>query len=136
MDDQLSGYRDAVNLVVVAALWGMTNPLLKKNSKGIEDINRDGKFSQMMAEFFFLVSNWKYIVSFVMNQTGSVVYYLTLASADLTLAVPITNSMTFMFTALSSHLLGEKHLNFNTLLGIALVAVGVLLCVLGKTDTS
>ena len=35
--------------------------------------------------------------------------------SDLTLAVPITNSMTFIFTAVSSYILGEKHLNFSML---------------------
>ncbi|KAK3756125.1 hypothetical protein RRG08_033009 [Elysia crispata] len=135
MSSPSSGLWDSLCLISVAALWGLTNPLLKKNSKGIEEINRDGKLSQLLAEFFFLITNWKYILSFVMNQTGSLVYYITLSSADLTLAVPITNSMTFIFTALSSHVLGEKQINFNTLVGITLVAAGVLLCVLGKIET-
>ncbi|RUS86946.1 hypothetical protein EGW08_005271 [Elysia chlorotica] len=136
MSSQSSGLWDSLCLITVAALWGTTNPFLKKNSKGIEEIKKDGRMSQMLAEFFFLVTNWRYILSFVMNQTGSLVYYITLSSADLTLAVPITNSMTFIFTALSSHALGEQKLNFNTLVGITLVAVGVLLCVLSKIDTS
>ncbi|GFO03139.1 transmembrane protein 234-like [Plakobranchus ocellatus] len=125
---------EAMYLTIVAALWGLTNPLLKKNSQGIEVIQCKGKISQMFAEITFLVSNWKYIVSFLLNQTGSLVYYITLSTADLTLAVPITNSMTFIFTAVSSHIMGERLLNAYILSGIALVAAGVLLCVQGKSS--
>ena len=40
-------------------LWGSTNPLIRKGSKGIEDIHRSGRIRQFFAEIFFLVSNWK-----------------------------------------------------------------------------
>ncbi|KPP57823.1 hypothetical protein Z043_124413, partial [Scleropages formosus] len=48
-----------------------------------------------------------YLVPFLLNQSGSLIYYLTLASADLSLAVPLTNSLTFLFTLLGGALLGE-----------------------------
>ncbi|XP_005099930.1 transmembrane protein 234 homolog [Aplysia californica] len=130
----MSGLASAAWLTTVAFLWGATNPLLKRNSKGVEKIQKNGKISQFIAEFKFLFLNWKYLLSFLLNQSGSVVYYITLASADLTLAVPITNSLTFIFTALSSQVLGEKNLNWETLCGMVLVVAGVLLCVLSKTE--
>lgn len=135
--NELSG--DAFWLCFVSMLWGSTNPLIRKGSKGIEDIHRAGRIRQFFAEIVFLASNWKvrristssefcvnlfikancilsvspisaigtrttrhfnkrylcrlitgltclydlfpqYTIPFMLNQCGSVVYYLTLAS--------------------------------------------------------
>lgn len=43
-----------------------------------------------------------------LNQSGSVLYFFTLQNVDLSLAVPVTNSLTFVFTALVGWILGEK----------------------------
>lgn len=42
------------------------------------------------------------------NLSGSVVYYYTLGHAELSMAVPITNAMTFVVTALTGQLIGER----------------------------
>lgn len=118
--------------VVVAALWGATNPFIKQGSKGIEKIKTESKFLQFIAELNFLFLNWKYLVPFLLNQTGSVVYYITLGSTDISLAVPITNSLTFVFTILSGRLLGEKIKYWETYIGMVLVLAGVALCVTEK----
>jgi len=125
----------AIWLTIVAFLWGSTNPLLKHYSKGVEKIDKKGKVPGFLKEFIYLFSNIKYLLSFLLNQSGSVLYYITLASADLTLAVPMSNSLTFIFTALSSRLLfKEESLNWETLSGMFLIITGVMLCVLGKAD--
>ena len=46
-------------LIVVAILWGATNPLMKKGGAGIENIHEDGAIKQYLAEIRFLVCNWK-----------------------------------------------------------------------------
>ncbi|XP_045159629.2 transmembrane protein 234 homolog [Mercenaria mercenaria] len=122
----------AVWFVVVAGFWGATNPFIKLGSKGIESIKASSPFRQFVAELWFLITNWKYLIPFVINQSGSVIYYITLASADLSLAVPITNSLTFIFTAISGHLLGERIKSKKTILGMLLVVTGVTMCVLDK----
>lgn len=50
---------DAFWLCFVSMLWGSTNPLIRKGSKGIEDIHRAGRIRQFLAEIVFLASNWK-----------------------------------------------------------------------------
>ena len=55
--NELSG--DAFWLCFVSMLWGSTNPLIRKGSKGIEDIHRAGRIRQFLAEIIFLASNWK-----------------------------------------------------------------------------
>ena len=123
---------DVFWLTVVALLWGVTNPLIKKGGKGIEKIRKPNFVSQTLAEVWFLITNWGYLFPLALNQCGSVVFYLTLASADLSLAVPITNCLTFIFTAISGRLLGEQALSLQAYAGVALVAVGVSICVWSK----
>ncbi|XP_060069924.1 transmembrane protein 234-like [Ylistrum balloti] len=118
--------------VVVATMWGGTNPLLKRGSKGVERIREHNRIQQFLSELKFLFFNWKYLVPFCINQGGSVIYYLTLATADLSLAVPITNSLTFIFTSISGTLMGEKPPSRDTCFGMMLVVCGVALCVLDK----
>lgn len=43
-----------------------------------------------------------------LNQLGSIVYIFALQNIDLTIAVPVANSLTFVFTAISGWILGEK----------------------------
>ena len=50
---------NAVWFLVVAVLWGGTNPLLKKGSIGIENIKEDSKVKQFISELMFLFLNWK-----------------------------------------------------------------------------
>ncbi|XP_070556000.1 transmembrane protein 234 homolog [Ptychodera flava] len=126
---------NAVWLTVVAFLWGATNPLIKQGSAGIDKIQKSNAVLQFVAEITFLATNWKYIVPFLINQSGSLVYYLTLASADLSLAVPITNSLTFIFTTLTGKILGEKIGNKETYIGMVFVVAGVSLCVMDKAFT-
>ncbi|XP_070556006.1 transmembrane protein 234 homolog isoform X3 [Ptychodera flava] len=126
---------NAVWLTVVAFLWGATNPLIKQGSAGIDKIQKSNAVWQFVAEIIYLTTNWKYIVPFLINQSGSLVYYPTLASVDLSLAVPITNSLTFIFTTLTGKILGEKIGNKETYIGMVFVVAGVSLCVMDEAFT-
>jgi drug/metabolite transporter (DMT)-like permease len=121
----------AMWLLLVSLLWGATNPFLKRGSIGIEDIEHKNRILKFMLEMKFLFFNWRYMLPFVMNQLGAVLYYTTIGKADITLAVPITNSLTFIFTTLFGHLLGEK-ISKWTITGVAMVTTGVVLCVTSK----
>lgn len=123
---------DSIWLITVAALWGFTNPFLKKGGKGIEQIQSESRWLQVLYELLFLVSNWKYMLPFLVNQSGSVLYYVTLSSVDLSLAVPVTNALTLVFTAVAGRLIGED-VSLKTYAGTFLVMVGITLCVIGKT---
>ncbi|XP_058855690.1 transmembrane protein 234 [Acipenser ruthenus] len=116
-------------LVIVAVLWGGTNPFLKKGAEGIEEVKKGSVVLQFLAEIRFLFLNYKYLVPFLLNQSGSVIYYLTLASTDLSLAVPVSNSLTFLFTLLTGKLLGEEIGGKRVVFGMFLTMLGVTLCV-------
>ncbi|XP_016857314.1 transmembrane protein 234 isoform X3 [Homo sapiens] len=94
-------------LVLVAALWGGTQPLLKRASAGLQRVHEPTWAQQLLQEMKTLFLNTEYLMPFLLNQCGSLLYYLTLASTDLTLAVPICNSLAIIFTLIVGKALGE-----------------------------
>ncbi|XP_072140563.1 uncharacterized protein [Dermacentor andersoni] len=119
-------------LVAVAALWGFSAPLLRRGGKGVEDIKRQGALNQWLAEVKFLATRPQYVLPFLINQSGSAIYALALGSADLSLAVPLTNSLNFIFVTLAGRILGETTTSTRTYIGMAFVTTGVTLCVADK----
>ncbi|GIX71721.1 transmembrane protein 234 homolog [Caerostris darwini] len=120
-------------LIVVAAMWGFSTPLIRHGSAGIENIQKSNFLSQWFAEIGFLATNWKFVFPFLINQSGSALYALTLGSADLTLAVPLVNSLTLIFVSISGPLLGDKDAKPASYVGMTLVAAGMTLCILDNS---
>lgn len=83
-DPLLSG--QVLALVLVAALWGGTQPLLKRASSGLQQVHEQTWARQLLQEMKTLFLNTEYLMPFLLNQSGSLVYYLTLASAGRSLA--------------------------------------------------
>ena len=127
-----SSLRHALWFVAVAVIWGSTNPFLKRGSLGIEKIKQHHIALQLFAELQFMILNWRYSVPFLANLSGSLLYYYTLARADISLSVPITNSLTFLVTTLVGRLLGERIRSVWTYIGTILVVCGVAMCVASK----
>lgn len=46
-------------LLIVGAMWGCTNPLMKIGSKGVSDIHKDSKIMQFLAENWFLLTKFQ-----------------------------------------------------------------------------
>ncbi|KAF7201668.1 transmembrane protein 234 [Nothobranchius furzeri] len=120
------------SLVLVSVLWGCTNPFLKKGSEGIENLTKSNKVLQLLAEVKFLFLNLKYLVPFLLNQSGSLVYYYTLSTTELSLAVPVANSLTFLFTLLTGKLLGETFGGKQAVVGMFLTMAGITLCIISS----
>ncbi|XP_018580296.1 transmembrane protein 234 homolog [Anoplophora glabripennis] len=124
--------KEGLSLMFVALLWGGTNPLIKKNSKEILNVKADSRILQFILELKYLATNVRYLIPMALNQLGSVLYFLTLKNVDLTLSVPVANSLTFVFTALSGWILGEQLPRKNAIFGILLILVGTVLCCIDK----
>ncbi|CAL7944358.1 unnamed protein product [Xylocopa violacea] len=122
-------------LTLVALLWGATNPFIKKGAKGLENVKASSRFDQFFRELAFLLTNLKYLIPFIINQSGSLLYFLTLGSADISLAVPVTNSLTFVVTAVTGWILGEEKIHRNTYIGMILILVGTVLCCWDKMES-
>jgi hypothetical protein len=58
-------------------------------------------------------------------------------NAEISLTVPICNSLTFVFTAITSMIIGEaQYKPLQTAAGIALTVLGVAICVLSQQPAS
>ncbi|KAI8059303.1 hypothetical protein BC940DRAFT_313974 [Gongronella butleri] len=124
-----------VGFVLVAFCWGSTNPLIKAGSSGLEQVSArypEGGVRKLLAEWRYLLTRWQYVVPLALNLSGSVVYYYTLGKNDMSLAVPIVNSLTFVFSLLTGLLLGEEFGNKESWIGIGFVLVGTLICISSK----
>uniref|UniRef100_A0A8C3L8G1 Transmembrane protein 234 n=1 Tax=Chrysolophus pictus TaxID=9089 RepID=A0A8C3L8G1_CHRPC len=124
---------EAAVLVLVAALWGGTGPFLRTGAAGLEDVQRQGRLQQLLAEISFLGLNYKFMVPFLLNKCGSLLFYLTLASAELSLAVPLCNSLALIVTLVTGRILGEDIGGKRAVAGMLLTLLGVTLCVAGST---
>ncbi|XP_047649014.1 transmembrane protein 234 isoform X4 [Phacochoerus africanus] len=116
-------------LVLVAALWGGTQPLLKRASSRLQQVHERTWVQQLLQEMKTLFLNTEYLMPFFLNQCGSLLYYLTLASTDLTLAVPISNSLAIVFTLIVGKALGEDIGGKRAFTGMVLTAAGITLCI-------
>lgn len=50
---------DVAALILVAILWGTTNPFLKRGTVGLEQVKKESRLQQMLAEIKFLCLNYK-----------------------------------------------------------------------------
>jgi hypothetical protein len=112
---------EVASFVLVGALWGCTNPLLKAGSEAAppasapgSSANGRGQLAAFFAEIGALLANWKFVLPFLLNQCGSVAYVATLGSSAISLAMPICNSLALLFNCITSRLLGERALDPRT----------------------
>jgi hypothetical protein len=99
--------------VLVGALWGCTNPLLRAGSQS-EDSTQKSKPQGFFAEIKALLTNWRFLLPFALNQCGSVAYVATLGSSAISMAMPICNSLALFFNCVTSRLMGEQALTLST----------------------
>ena len=125
--------------ILVGALWGCTNPFLRKGLTKPEtkqcqqDAPPTQKRINIGSKILHALSMFRYIrvwLPYLLNQSGSILYYKVLADSNLTLAVPICNSLTLLFSVMTSFALGERvDKPVRAILGAALVMSGVGFCV-------
>ena len=115
-----------LNVIGVCLLWGCTNPLLRKTSSEGPAVKDAGWIAWAWArKTFFAV--------FTLNQLGSALYAYLLGSLELSLAVPLCNSLTFVVTAVAGYALGEHVQNPHMLVaGAGFVVLGTVICMVSS----
>lgn len=48
-----------IYLCLVAILWGLTNPFMKKGARGLENVEASSAYGQLIKEIVFLATNLK-----------------------------------------------------------------------------
>ena len=122
----LDRLRDLLSMVLVGAFWGCTNPLLRKGVVEVASINASDSFLFASLKRFL---NFRVWVPYLMNQCGSILFYILLSRSDLSVAVPTCNALALVFSCVTSFALGEPiHQPIRTIVGATMVVVGVTLC--------
>ncbi|KAJ9373168.1 hypothetical protein DTO282F9_6879 [Paecilomyces variotii] len=73
-----------------------------------------------------------YAIPLIVNLTGSIWFFLLVGKHELSLTVPITNSMAFLFTVLGEWYVERKVIERETWIGMFFVLGGIALCVHSK----
>ena len=122
----------ALSYCVCGAIWGLTNPLIRLGAIKMAEEERQSqhKHSSFIVKILMILTNWKFYVPYLLNQSGSLVFYYLLSTSEVSMSVPIVNSLTQIFTFLGSLALGEKMTNLPlAVAGSILITLGVSLCV-------
>jgi drug/metabolite transporter (DMT)-like permease len=123
-----------VNVLCVCLLWGCTNPLLRKTSS-------EGPAARDVGWARWAWARKAFLCVFALNQLGSALYAYLLGSLELSLAVPLCNSLTFVVTAVAGYALGENVQHPRMLVaGAVFVVLGTAICMVssaqGEHDSS
>eukprot|EP01038_Epipyxis_sp_PR26KG_P004198 gene4198-5969_t len=153
--------KDIYGYLLVSLLWGCTNPFIKygqslsklqansatkndnnSNNNSTSTYNSNYKennyitkvidfIKQLVNTLTLAICNPNVILPYMINQCGSLVYYLLLSHIPVSQASPICNSMTFVVTAVTGYLLFDEKIRSPVLLvaGSALVVIGVFVCI-------
>lgn len=139
-------------LLSTAVIWGVTNVFIKQGSTGITAVKADSKLRQILLEIRYLILNWKvktfvyktkimflilscylqYLLPFFINQGGSVLFVYALQKNNLSVAVLVTNSLTLLFTSVTSIVVERKVISYRTYLGALLISLGSSICVISS----
>lgn len=97
-----------------------------KQSGSDADVQKAGNPLSHLATVF---KRSKFIIAFLLNQTGSFMYYKLLGEYPLALSVSTANSLAFVFTALTEALVINKRLPDKFVsFGSCLIVAGIYLC--------
>ncbi|CAJ0576162.1 unnamed protein product, partial [Mesorhabditis spiculigera] len=117
-------------IVFVSAIWGATNPLMRLGTKYQQE-KKPGK--GLCGKVVHFLSNWRFIVPFLLNQAGGLLFTYLVVHLPVSVVVPATNSLQFVFAAIAGALLGET-LSARGIVSCLLILGGVVLMVFGDVE--
>lgn len=100
-----------LGFLLVGLAWGLTTPFIRRAARThnppphpllLSDAVRSSPVRSRLYGAFFaatdLLRNPRYAVPLLINLTGSVWFFLLIGQAELSLTVPIVNTLAFLFT--------------------------------------
>ncbi|EEH16950.1 hypothetical protein PABG_07037 [Paracoccidioides brasiliensis Pb03] len=143
-----------LSFLLVGVAWGFTTPFIRRaavdfnarnqrrappQQEGTEDASGSSCYwpqrslIPLLQTVADLLRTPGYSVPLLLNVSGSVWFFLLVGKHELSLTVPITNSMAFLFTVLGEWYVEGKVISKSTWLGMFMVLGGIALCVHSKT---
>ncbi|KAF2275361.1 uncharacterized protein EI97DRAFT_400228 [Westerdykella ornata] len=137
-------FRWILGFLLVGACWGLTTPFMRRAAinytpptrPSLSDPNTSWLRKKVLGIWYAVIgvlSRPAYAVPLLLNVTGSVWFFVLIGQAELSLTVPITNSLAFLFTVLGEWWAEKKVISRDTWIGMALVLGGIALCVQSKS---
>ncbi|QDS67955.1 hypothetical protein FKW77_008969 [Venturia effusa] len=134
-----------LGFLAVGLAWGFTTPFMRKaaiiskpiSRPQLEDPNSSYPMRKLLGMWYAiydLIARPAYSIPLLLNLSGSVWFFLLVGQAELSLTVPITNSLAFLFTVLGEWCVDGKAVSKDTWLGMVFVLTGIALCVYSKLD--
>jgi hypothetical protein len=124
---------------IVSLLWGCSNPFIKHaqllRSSRVEEVDREESEKDRKSIFSnlkSLTSDKKMLLPFLVNQSGSLVFFILLSSEPVSIASPVCNSLTFVVTAVTSYALFNEVVRnpFMLVIGTLFIISGTSLCMI------
>ncbi|KAK3900773.1 hypothetical protein C8A05DRAFT_45454 [Staphylotrichum tortipilum] len=136
-----------LSFLLVGLAWGLTTPFIRRAARDHSppahpvlesDAVKNSAWRKRVYGAFFavvdLLRNPRYAAPLVLNLTGSVWFFLLVGKAELSLTVPIVNTVAFLFTVIGEWWIEGKVISRETMLGMVLSVGGIALCVHSKNQ--
>ncbi|KAL6650371.1 hypothetical protein ACP70R_009296 [Stipagrostis hirtigluma subsp. patula] len=120
---------DAASMVAVGLVWGATNALMRRGALVWDRRARASSGGGLVRRWVDLLLTWQYSAPFAANLCASATFFALLGAAPISVAVPVTNAVTFAATAAAAAALGERVRLARAALGTALIVLGVWVCI-------
>ncbi|KAK8114135.1 hypothetical protein PG999_006204 [Apiospora kogelbergensis] len=146
LDPQPPAFNYVLGFLMVGLAWGFTTPFIRRaardhNPPPHPSLERDDiKSSRLKSKLYGglfaildLLKNPRYAIPLLINLTGSVWFFLLIGQAELSLTVPIVNTLAFLFTVLGDWWVEKKVISKDTWVGMGLSLCGIALCVHSKS---
>ncbi|KAI6781722.1 Transmembrane protein-like protein [Emericellopsis cladophorae] len=134
-----------LSFILVGLAWGFTTPFIRRAARTHtppphhtldHPSIKDSWLKRKLYGAFFgvvdLLRNPRYAVPLLLNLSGSIWFFLLIGQAELSLTVPIVNTMAFLFTVLGEWYVEKKVISRDTAVGMMFSLVGIGLCVSSK----
>ncbi|KAL6885471.1 hypothetical protein ACP4OV_010250 [Aristida adscensionis] len=129
-----AGGGGAASMVAVGLVWGATNALMRRGAlvwdrRARARASSSGGGGGAVRRWAELLLTWQYSAPFAANLCASAAFFALLGAAPISVAVPVTNAVTFAATAAAAAALGERVRPAPAALGTALIVLGVWVCI-------
>ncbi|KAK0720928.1 integral membrane protein [Lasiosphaeris hirsuta] len=146
-EPQPGAFNYVIGFLMVGLAWGLTTPFIRRAARdhrppphplletpAVRDSWVRSRVYGAVFGVFDLLRNPRYAVPLLLNLTGSVWFFLLIGKAELSLTVPIVNTLAFLFTVIGEWWVDKKIISRDTMVGMVLSLGGIALCVYSKTS--
>jgi drug/metabolite transporter (DMT)-like permease len=119
-----------IGYLFVGVLWGCTNPYIKHAQAMSLHSKEHQESKSISGNLRRMIKDYKLVLPYVCNQFGSVVFYFLLSTEPISTASPVCNSLSFLFTAITSYFVFNEVVKhpFLLLAGTMVIILGTAIC--------